>query len=141
MEMGRDQGHAYGNLGGLSELVASIYAQGTLVDPEDGTISTAENAVNPFEFQDDRLLAGASYLAKYHLGYEVTWIPADSGVSSSSPNGIYKSINGYPWKGNLSNYYGIVYNYYKYIAKADMNQEKYRYVADAYEHYAGGRVR
>lgn len=133
MEMGRDQGHAYGNLGGLSELVASIYAQGTLVDPEDGTISTAENAVNPFEFQDDRLLAGASYLAKYHLGYEVTWIPADSGVSSSSPNGIYKSINGYPWKGNLSNYYGIVYNYYKYIAKADMNQEKYRYVADAYE--------
>lgn len=133
MEMGRDQGHAYGNLGGLSELVASIYAQGTLVDPEDGTISTAEDAVNPFEFQDDRLLAGASYLAKYHLGYEVTWIPADSGVSSSSPNGIYKSINGYPWKGNLSNYYGIVYNYYKYIAKADMSQEKYRYVADAYE--------
>lgn len=133
MEMGRDQGHAYGNLGGLSELVASIYAQGTLVDPEDGTISAAENAVNPFEFQDDRLLAGASYLAKYHLGYEVTWIPADSGVSTSSPNGIYKSINGYPWKGNLSNYYGIVYNYYKYIAKADMSQEKYRYVADAYE--------
>ncbi|MCI9525477.1 MAG: hypothetical protein HFH37_00965 [Lachnospiraceae bacterium] len=133
MEMGRDQGHAYGNLGGLSELVASIYAQGTLVDPEEGTISTAANAVNPFEFQDDRLLAGASYLAKYHLGYEVTWIPADSGVSSSSPNGIYKSINGYPWKGNLSNYYGIVYNYYKYIAKADMSQEKYRYVADAYE--------
>ncbi len=133
MEMGRDQGHAYGNLGGLSELVASIYAQGTLVDPEEGTISTAVNAVNPFEFQDDRLLAGASYLAKYHLGYEVTWVPADSGVSSSSPNGIYKSINGYPWKGNLSNYYGIVYNYYKYIAKADMSQEKYRYVADAYE--------
>lgn len=133
MEMGRDQGHAYGNLGGLSELVASIYAQGTLVDPEEGTISTAADAVNPFEFQDDRLLAGASYLAKYHLGYEVTWIPADSGVSSSSPNGIYKSINGYPWKGNLSNYYGIVYNYYKYIAKADMSQEKYRYVADAYE--------
>ena len=133
MEMGRDQGHAYGNLGGLSELVASIYAQGTLVDPEEGTISTAANAVNPFEFQDDRLLAGASYLAKYHLGYEVTWVPADSGVSSSSPNGIYKSINGYPWKGNLSNYYGIVYNYYKYIAKADMSQEKYRYVADAYE--------
>ena len=133
MEMGRDQGHAYGNLGGLSELVASIYAQGTLVDPENGTISTAADAVNPFEFQDDRLLAGASYLAKYHLGYEVTWIPADSGVSSSSPNGIYKSINGYPWKGNLSNYYGIVYNYYKYIAKADMSQEKYRYVADAYE--------
>lgn len=133
MEMGRDQGHAYGNLGGLSELVASIYAQGTLVDPEDGTISTAEDAVNPFEFQDDRLLAGASYLAKYHLGYEVTWIPADSGVSTSSPNGIYKSINGYPWKGNLSNYFGIVYNYYKYTAKADMSQEKYRYVADAYE--------
>lgn len=133
MEMGRDQGHAYGNLGGLSELVASIYAQGTLVDPEEETISTAENAVNPFEFQDDRLLTGASYLAKYHLGYEVTWIPADSGVSSSSPNGIYKSINGYPWKGNLSNYYGIVYNYYKYIAGADMSQEKYRYVADAYE--------
>ncbi len=133
MEMGRDQGHAYGNLGGLSELVASIYAQGTLVDPEEGTISTAANAVNPFEFQDDRLLAGASYVAKYHLGYEVTWIPADSGVSSSSPNGIYKFINGYPWKGNLMNYYGIVYNYYKYIAKADMDQEKYRYVAYAYE--------
>ncbi|MCI9445839.1 MAG: hypothetical protein HFH36_00320 [Lachnospiraceae bacterium] len=133
MEMGRDQGHAYGNLGGLSELVASIYAQGTRVDPEHGTVSTAANAVNPFEFLDDRLLAGASYLAKYHLGYEVTWIPANTGISSSSHNGIYKSINGYPWKGYLSNYYGIVYNYYKYIAKADMSQEKYRYVAQAYE--------
>lgn len=76
MEMGRDAGHAYANIAGLVTLAQTIYAQGTKVDPVDGTMSTAANAVNPFNFLDDRLLEGTTYALKYHLGYDVPWTPA-----------------------------------------------------------------
>lgn len=39
VEMGRDVGHSYGNVGGLSTLAQTIFAQGTKVDPVDGTMS------------------------------------------------------------------------------------------------------
>ena len=76
IEMGRDVGHSYDDVAGLSTLAQMIYAQGTKVDPVNGTMSTAANAVNAFNFLDDRLLAGTTYVLKYHLGYDVLWTPA-----------------------------------------------------------------
>ena len=46
IEMGRDVGHSYADIAGLSTLAQTIYAQGTKVDPVNGTMSTAANAVN-----------------------------------------------------------------------------------------------
>ncbi|WP_307204969.1 LamG-like jellyroll fold domain-containing protein [Paenibacillus harenae] len=130
MEMGRDAGHTYGNVGGLSTLVKTIYAQGTKVDPVNGTMSTASDAVNVFNFLDDRLLAGVTYTLKYHLGYDVLWTPAYSdGYTAGAA--YYDKIN--PDGRGRFEYLNVLYNYYKYIEQRDMTQEKYKYLAYAYE--------
>ncbi|MGG4146695.1 Ig-like domain-containing protein, partial [Paenibacillus algorifonticola] len=131
MEMGRDAGHTYGNVGGLSTLVKTIDAQGTKVDPMNGTISTASNAVNVFNFLDDRLLAGVTYTLKYHLGHDVLWTPAYSdGYTAGAA--YYDKINS-DGRGRIDPYLSVLYNYYKYMEQRDMTQEKYKYLAYAYE--------
>ena len=131
MEMGRDVGHSYADVAGLSTLAQTIYAQGTKVDPVNGTMSTAANAVNVFNFMDDRLLAGTTYLLKYHLGYDVLWTPAYSdGTTAGSLH--YDSINT-DLRGRIDSYFSVLYNYYKYIEQRDMTGEKYKYLAYAYE--------
>lgn len=120
-EMGRDQGHAYGNVSALATCAMMTYLQGTKVDPETGEMTDAENGVNMFEFADHRLLKGASYIARYNLGYNVVH-------PSINVGDIYVDIN----DTNRGHYYticGILYNYYKYYAKADMNQEDLWYLS------------
>ncbi|MFS0724172.1 LamG-like jellyroll fold domain-containing protein [Paenibacillus sp. 1P07SE] len=131
MEMGRDAGHAYANIAGLSTLAQTIYAQGTKVDPVNGTMSTAANAVNVFNFLDDRLLAGTTYALKYNLGYDVPWTPA---VANQSYTGqIFDKNNSAGERGRIDAFYSVLYNYYKYIEGQDMTQEKFKYLAYAYE--------
>jgi hypothetical protein len=131
MEMGRDMGHTYANIAGLSTLAQTIYAQGTKVDPIDGTMSTAANAVNPFNFLDDRLLEGITYALKYNLGYDVPWTPA---VANQSYFGqIFDKIQPRGERGRIDAFYSVLYNYYKYIEQQDMTQEKFKYLAYAYE--------
>ncbi|GBG08563.1 hypothetical protein PAT3040_03150 [Paenibacillus agaridevorans] len=130
MEMGRDVGHAYANIAGLSTLAQTIYAQGTKVDPVDGTMSTAANAVNPFNFLNDRLLEGTSYALKYHLGYDVPWTPAVANQSYAGQ--IFDKINP-DQRGRIDGFNSVLYNYYKYIEGQDMTQEKFKYLAYAYE--------
>ncbi|MGN0243607.1 MAG: RICIN domain-containing protein [Lachnospiraceae bacterium] len=129
IEMGRDVGHSYDDIGGLSTLVQTMYHQNTKVDPITGEISTDSNAVNGFNFLDDRLLAGTTYLLKYHFGYDVLWTTASCG------NGNYYSSINSDNRGRIDQFLGILYNYYKYIEKQDMTQEKYQYLAKAYESY------
>ncbi|ASA23478.1 fibronectin type III domain-containing protein [Paenibacillus donghaensis] len=127
MEMGRDVGHAYANVAGLSTLVQTIYTQGTKVDPVTGKMSTTTNAVNPFNFLNDRLLAGTTYILQYHLGYDVMYTPAFSDGSS-----YYNVINP-DQRGRIDSFYSVLYNYYKYIEHQDMTQEKFKYLAYVYE--------
>jgi hypothetical protein len=131
IEMGRDAGHAYANIAGLSTLAQTIYAQGTKVDPVTGTMSTAADAVNPFQFLDDRLLAGTTYAAKYHLGYDVLWTPAV--VNQSYAGQVYEINNSWGERGRFDGFFSVLYNYYKYIESRDMTQEKYKYLAYAFE--------
>jgi hypothetical protein len=128
IEMGRDVGHSYLNIPGLSTLAQTIYAQGTKVDPVSGAMSAASNAVNPFQFLNDRLLEGATYLLKYHYGYDVLWTPASAEGSAV----YYDAINSFD-RGRIDTGFGILYNYYRYIENRDMTQEKYKYLAYVYE--------
>ena len=117
VEMGRDVGHSYADVAGLSTLVQTIYAQGTKVDPVTGARSAATNAVNVFNFLDDRLLAGTTYLLKYHLGYDMLWTPAWANQSSTII--YYDTINA-DGRGRIDAFYSVLYNYYKYIENRDM---------------------
>ncbi len=129
IESGRDQGHAWATASGLSTLAQSIYVQGTLVDPETGEISNGKNAVNPFNFLDDRLLKGVTTALRYNLGYDDEWITADSS------RGWYREPSEASWRGRINPCLGSLYNYYRYIENQDMTEDKYKDIARAYERY------
>lgn len=125
-EMGRDQGHAYGCLGSLSICAQMMHTQNTKVDPVTGEYSEKENAVNIFRFADERLLQAASYIGKYNLGYDVMHPTINVGDHYSDINDTNRGLM-YPA-------FGILYNYYKYEEKVNMNSEKYRYLKEAHEY-------
>ncbi|NEG95439.1 hypothetical protein GFD17_01440 [Bifidobacterium sp. SMB2] len=131
-EMGRDAGHARDDIGGLTTLAQAIYVQGTKVDARTGVVSNAKDAVTPFEFGDDRLLAGVDYYVKYHTGVAVTWTPQRE--FSFNRDGVTVSENrNVSNDGDVTVYLGVLYNYYKSVRKVDMTGEAYRYLAEAYE--------
>ena len=120
-EMGRDQAHAGCDTGLFVDISSLMMAQKTKVDPLTGQPSSAPDAVGPFEFLNDRILAAADYFCRYMLGYETPWIPL---VSSTDRNG--KALDVYPrlsdqYRGDISRF-GIwdLYFYYKYQRGLDL---------------------
>ena len=128
VELGRDIGHAYCDIGSLAYMAFTALAQGTKVnnDPtseEYGKVSDADDAVGLFEFADHRLLKGANYIVKYTLGYDTTYIPAFVGKDKWGGDTIFKQVSderGGPqneyWNRFDTAYTGI-YNYYRYFAE------------------------
>lgn len=123
MEMGRDQAHAAGDMEISVRTSRLMNAQGTKVDPVNGTISKASNAVGPYEFLNNRLLAGADYVSQYMLGYDTPWTPSPSSIS---PTGealqIYSRLaDNYRGRIRDLNYWDI---YYYFTYQKGMNVEE-----------------
>ncbi|MEI6492875.1 MAG: hypothetical protein WCO94_10035 [Verrucomicrobiota bacterium] len=89
MEMGRDQAHAGDDMEIFTNTARMMNAQGTKVDPVTGMISTAPDAVGPYEFLGDRILAAADQFCRFMLGYDTPWIPAPYDMG---PNGEVRGI-------------------------------------------------
>lgn len=85
VEMGRDLAHAGDDNGNLISLARMIQAQNTLLDPVDGTVSENSNAVNIYEFLDNRILTATDYFCQFDMGYDVKWTP----VITEPANGDY----------------------------------------------------
>ncbi|WP_197089581.1 LamG-like jellyroll fold domain-containing protein [Bacillus sp. SA1-12] len=122
-EMGRDQAHSTGDVINVDYLSRMLLAQGTKVDPVTGTVSTADNAVNTYDFLNKRILEGADYFARYMLGYDTPWTPLAAHTDADgSPTIIYKELSG-AYRGRIGgNVYGLYY-YYKYSEGLDMEKE------------------
>ena len=128
VEMGRDQAHGAGDLTNAEILARLMMAQGTKVDPVTGTPSTEANAVGPYEFLDDRLLAVHELWAKFMVGYDIPWVPV---AMSVNPDGSIRALyNGVSWayRGRLSQNTWEAYYYYKYARGIDMEKVAPDYV-------------
>lgn len=89
VEMGRDQAHAGGDVEIFMNISRMLNAQATKVDPVTGTISTKPDAVGPYDFLDDRILAIADHFCRFMLGYDTPWIPTPSDIG---PGGEVRQI-------------------------------------------------
>ncbi|MCA0755414.1 discoidin domain-containing protein [Paenibacillus sp. N4] len=123
VEMGRDQAHGAGDVTNAEILSRLLLAQGTKVDPVDGTASTAPDAVGPYEFLDNRILKASDYFARYMLGYDTPWIPVAAHTDiDGNPTIVYKQLAG-GYRGRIGGNVYDLYYYYKYTAGIDMETE------------------
>lgn len=104
VEMGRDQAHGCGDLTNAAILARMLSAQNTKVDPVQGVVSDAKDAVGIYEFLDDRILKAADFFFRYMLGYDADWVQTPFSIRDGkivdsymafSPNyrGRYNTIN------------------------------------------------
>ncbi|GAA5200555.1 alginate lyase family protein [Microbacterium jejuense] len=125
MEMLRDQAHGQGDVDLLVALARLVDNQGTKVDPVAGTVSTAADAVSPYRFLDDRILAGADTFDAFMMGEEVPYIPANEGGAISQA-----------YRGRLQDPLSEAYLQYRYVAGVDVEAEA-PHVAELYQHRDG----
>jgi hypothetical protein len=120
--MGRDQAHGAGDLTNAEILARLMLAQGTKVDPETGTPSTEANAVGPYEFMGDRLLAVHDLFGKFMIGYEIPWVPVAMSVwPDGSIRAMYRTLS-QAYRGRLTQNTWEAYYYYKYVRGIDLEQ-------------------
>lgn len=123
VEMGRDQAHGAGDITNVEILSRLLLAQNTKVDPVEGTVSTASNAVGPYEFLGNRILKAADYFARYMIGYDTPWIPVAAHTDiNGNPTIIYNHLAG-AYRGRIGGNVYDLYYYYKYTAGINMDVE------------------
>ncbi|HTG70110.1 MAG TPA: discoidin domain-containing protein [Candidatus Udaeobacter sp.] len=132
VEMGRDQAHGAGDLTNSAILSRMFLAQATKVDPVEGTVSTADNAVGYYEFLDDRFLTAADFFWKYMLGYETSWVPVPFSTHPDGTTwGIYQKFSdSYRGRTNTALFWDMYY-YYTYVKGVNV-AEKAPYFYEAF---------
>ena len=122
VEMGRDQAHGADDITNAEILSRLLLAQGTKVDPVEGTVSTAPNAVGPYEFLNDRILDAAENFGKFMLGYDTPWVPVAAHTDANgNPTIIYKGLSE-AYRGRLINNTWELFYYYKYVKGINMEE-------------------
>jgi hypothetical protein len=132
VEMGRDQAHGAEDVNLFVNISNMMMAQRTKVDPVDGTVSTRPNAVGPYEFLNDRILAAADSFCRYMLGYGTPWVPVAHNISPQGEvRGIYPRLSD-QYRGRMTTFgFWHLYFYYAYVRKVKVAQAA-PYLYEAY---------
>ncbi|MGL1956887.1 MAG: discoidin domain-containing protein [Colwellia sp.] len=134
-EMGRDQPHAIGNVDSLLIISQIIASQGTKVDPVDGTISDAANAIDPIHFNDDALIKAWIEYVKYNAGFDINWVSlANSILADGTIDSLYKRVNAQQRGRFALNAVPAVYHYFN-NAGYDFTEGDNKFIKLAYDQY------
>ncbi|MEO7579439.1 MAG: discoidin domain-containing protein, partial [Massilia sp.] len=88
----------------------------------DGTVSSAPDAVGPYEFLDDRILNAAELFGSFMVGIDIPWVPTASHTDAyGNPTVVYKSVS-WNYRGRTSSQAWELYYYYKYTRGVNMEQ-------------------
>lgn len=132
MEMGRDQAHGCGDLTNAAIIARMLLGQKTKVDPKDGTVSGAQNAVGVYEFLDDRILKAADFFSRYMLGYETDWVQAPFSIREGKIADNYRAISpNYRGRYDTMNFWDL-YAYYTDRRPDVSLEEEYPYFYEAF---------
>jgi hypothetical protein len=112
-EMGRDQGHAECNIDNFAALARFLDVQGTKVDPVDGTISTADDAVSAYGFLGNRLLHSADAFYGFMMGAPTPWVDERQTGGTISQE----------YRGRVFNPLSELYYQYRYAEGVDVETE------------------
>jgi hypothetical protein len=135
VEMGRDQGHSNLDVAALGAAARTIHVQGTKLDPVTG-VPVAEGGVDPYEFQNQKLLKAVSYFTKYNAGYDVEYFPNVNGVGQKTG---WSTISP---RGGSATEVASIYNYYKYEKgySGGIYDELFKYPEILMDHPEGGSI-
>jgi hypothetical protein len=125
-EMGRDQAHAECNIDNFAALARFLDVQGTKIDPQDGTVSTAADAVTAYRFLGNRLLEGADAFYGFMMGAPTPYI--DERGTGGTISQAYR--------GRIFNPLSELYYQYKYEEGVDVEAEA-PYLAELHERMDG----
>ncbi|MCO7124675.1 hypothetical protein NIE88_02635 [Sporolactobacillus shoreicorticis] len=136
LEMGRDQNHAKDDVLDLIGIARILSQQGTRIDPQKGTVSTAPKSQTPYEFLNNRLLAGIEQFYRYNAGYTIPWTQFAEDGGKDYPavvaNGTDKIIDyggtiSTDSRGRMGKYFSLselydVYRYQEHMSKTKLTK-------------------
>ena len=147
VEMGRDQWHAYDNMGTHSSVLKTSYVQGTKVDEKGNIVSIG--GTDLYEYENQKMLKMSATLARYNFGEEVDFVANKNAwgepteFSANAPLGRGMDF----WEPSIYYHYKYIKDYDDSDARTiqnaaegtDLTKDPYSTYGDIYKYITNGK--